>query len=103
MSEETRHKISNTLKSKYASGEIQKKKGCEIAGWNKGLKCPKIGETRRNMFGSVEVYDKNMNLIVTFRSVTDLCEWSKFLILISISNKFINLLTIIRIICGYPS
>ena len=42
-----------------------------------GLKCPKIGETRRNMFGSVEVYDKNMNLIVTFRSVTDLCEWSE--------------------------
>lgn len=77
VSEETRHKISNTLKSKYASGEIQKKKGCEIAGWNKGLKCPKIGETRRNMFGSVEVYDKNMNLIVTFRSVTDLCEWSE--------------------------
>lgn len=77
VSEETKAKISETLKSKYKSGEIQKKFGCEIAGWNKGIKCPQISKTRREMFDSIEVYDKNMTLMCTFRSVTDLCEWSE--------------------------
>lgn len=74
VSEETKQKISDTLKSKYKAGVIEKKQGCEIAGWNKGQKCPQIGKTRREMFDSIEVYDRNMTLMATFRSVTDLCE-----------------------------
>lgn len=77
VSEETKQKISDTLKSKYKAGVIEKKQGCEIAGWNKGQKCPQIGKTRREMFDSIEVYDRNMTLMATFRSVTDLCEWSE--------------------------
>lgn len=77
VSEETKQKISETLKRKYASGEITKPSGCSIAGWNKGKKCPQIGETRREMSNSIEVYDYNMNLMVTFRSMIDLCEWSE--------------------------
>lgn len=77
VSDETKLKISDTLKQKYATGEIQKKQGCDIAGWNKGQKCPQIGQSRREMFDSIEVYDRNMTLMCTFRSVTDLCEWSE--------------------------
>lgn len=29
------------------------------------------------MFDSIEIYDRNMTLMCTFRSVTDLCEWSE--------------------------
>lgn len=29
------------------------------------------------MFDSIEVYNSNMELIVTFRSCSDLCEWSE--------------------------
>lgn len=76
VSEETKIKISNTLKEKYASGELTPT-GYNVGGWNKGIKCPQIGETRRQMFSSIEVYDSNMNLMVTFRSVADLCEWSE--------------------------
>lgn len=77
ISEETKEKISNTLKAKYASGELTASHDCMVAGWNKGKKCPQISEARRNMFGSIEVYDKNMNLVVIFRSVMDLAEWSE--------------------------
>lgn len=77
VSEETKQKISATLKEKYASGELVSNSECLIAGWNKGQKCPQISKARREMFDSIEVYDKNMNLMVTFRSVTDLCEWSE--------------------------
>jgi group I intron endonuclease len=77
VSEETRLKISNTLKKGFESGRIKKNDTCLVAGWNKGKKCPQIGETRREMFGSISVFDANRNLIVTFRSVTDLTEWSE--------------------------
>lgn len=77
VSEETKQKISNTLKEGYKTGRIIHRSGCATAGWNKGLKCPQIGETRREMFSSIEVYDKNMELMATFRSVTDLAEWSE--------------------------
>lgn len=77
VTEETKQKISNTLKEGYKTGKIIPHSGCLTAGWNKGLKCPQIGETRREMFSSVEVYDKNMELIATFRSVIDLAEWSE--------------------------
>lgn len=78
VSEETKQKISKTIKDGIASGRIIPNTKCEIAGWNKGIKCPQIGETRREkLFGSIEVYDKNMELIATFRSVTDLAEWSE--------------------------
>lgn len=77
VTEETKQKISNTLKEGYSSGRIIHRGGCDTAGWNKGMKCPQIGKTRREMFSSVEVYDKNMELIATFRSVSDLAEWSE--------------------------
>ena len=77
VAEETKQKISSTLKEGYLSGRIPRKEGCAVAGWNRGIKCPQIGETRREMFGSVGVYDKNMELIATFRSVSDLAEWSE--------------------------
>lgn len=77
VSQETREKISKTLKEGFKSGRIKKNEVCMVAGWNKGKKCPQIGETRREMFGSVEVYDSNRTLIVTFRSVSDLAEWSE--------------------------
>lgn len=78
VSEETKQKISSTLKEGYTSGRLVAKKECSVAGWNKGMKCPQIGETRREMFGSIEVYDKNKELIATFRSIVDLVEWSEY-------------------------
>lgn len=72
-----KQKISNTLKEKYKTGELVASSVCKAAGWNRGLKCPKIGYTRRNIFDSIEVYNSNMELIVTFRSCQDLCEWSE--------------------------
>ena len=77
ISSSIKQKISNTLKEKYRNGELIASPECKIAGWNRGLKCPKIGETRRNMFDSIEVYNSDMELIVTFRSCQDLCEWSE--------------------------
>ena len=78
ISEETKLKISNTLKEKYASGELVCADNTKnIAGWNKGLKCPQIGETRRKISDSIEVYNSNLELIVIFRSCIDLCEWSE--------------------------
>lgn len=77
ISETVKHKISETLKAKYKKGELVAPLKCNIAGWNKGLKCPQIGKTRRTMFDSIEVYNSNMELIVTFRSCQDLCEWSE--------------------------
>lgn len=77
ISSSVKHKISNTLKEKYRNGELIASSECKTAGWNRGLKCPKIGKTRRNMFDSIEVYNSDMKLIVTFRSCQDLCEWSE--------------------------
>ena len=77
ISSSIKQKISNTLKEKYKTGELESSSVCKAAGWNRGLKCPKIGYTRRNIFDSIEVYNSNMELIVTFRSCQDLCEWSE--------------------------
>lgn len=78
VSKETKNKISNTLKNKYKNGELviksTFKKG--VSSWNKGLKCPQIGDSRRKLFNSIEVYTLSKELIVTFRSITDLEEWS---------------------------
>lgn len=72
----TKNKISDTLKRKYQSGELTKE-GCQCAGWNKGKKCPNIGKARRELFSSIKVYNYNYDLIVTFQSCIDLCEWSE--------------------------
>lgn len=77
ISSSVKQKISSTLKRKFQTGELVARPGCKTAGWNKGIKCPQIGETRRSMFSSIEVYNSNMELIVTFRSCQDLCEWSE--------------------------
>ena len=77
ISDAVKQKISNTLKEKYQNGELVASPGCETAGWNRGLKCPQIGKTRRSMFDSIEVYNSNMELVATFRSCQDLCEWSE--------------------------
>lgn len=94
ISEETKQKISNTLKEGYESGRITVSKNLnKIAGWNKGLKCPQISKTRREMFDSIKVFNINKELICTFRSCIDLCEWSENLdnlmpnIIISNCNK----------------
>lgn len=79
ISEETRFKISKTLKDGYASGKIKSHtqfvKG--QTAWNKGMTCKSISETRRNMFDSIGVYTLEGVLIVTFRSCIDLVEWTK--------------------------
>ena len=76
ISDNTKNKISKTLKYKYSIGEL-KVEGCVCAGWNKGLKCNNISKVRREMFSSIQVFDYNNELIVTFRSCIDLCEWSE--------------------------
>ena len=75
-SESTKEKLSAIAKQQWKEGILHGnfKKG--VASWNKGLKCDNISKARRNMFSSIEVY-KDEVLIATFRSVTDLDEWSK--------------------------
>ena len=76
VSNETKTKLSTATKQQWRMGLHSNdfKKG--KPSWNKGLKCNNISKARRSMFSSVEVY-KNDTLIATFRSATDLDEWTK--------------------------
>ena len=72
----TKEKLSKIAKEMWKNGKFNSEYNKGRPSWNKGLKCENISTTRRQMFGSVEIY-KNDHLIVTFRSATDLDEWSK--------------------------
>lgn len=74
--EETVERIRQAAKENWEKGLLHGnfKKG--LPSWNKGLKCPQISLARRNMFSSVQVYKDDM-LVVTFRSVADLEDWTK--------------------------
>lgn len=75
-SKETVEKIRKATKENWKQGLLHGnfKKG--MPSWNKGIKCPQISTARRNMFSSVQVYKDSM-LIVTFRSIADLEDWTK--------------------------
>lgn len=75
-SDETKKKLSVITKQQWKNGIHNNDSKIGKPSWNKGLKCNNISTARRNMFSSVEVY-KDGILIATFRSATDLDEWSK--------------------------
>lgn len=75
-SDETKKKLSAITKQQWKDGIHSNNSKIGKSSWNKGLKCNNISLARRNMFSSIEVY-KDDTLIATFRSVTDLDEWSK--------------------------
>lgn len=75
-SEKTKRKLSAIAKQQWKEGKLSNDSKIGKPSWNKGLKCSNISIARRNMFSSVKVY-KDDTLIATFRSVTDLDEWSK--------------------------
>lgn len=77
VSEGTRKKLSIIAKQQWLDGKHSNERFRGKPSWNKGLKCDNISLARRNMFSSIEVY-KDGNLIATFRSVTDLSEWTKY-------------------------
>lgn len=72
----TKKKLSEICKQQWADGKHSNSSKLGKPSWNKGLKCDNISIARRNMFSAVQVF-KNDKLIATFRSVTDLDEWSK--------------------------
>lgn len=78
LSKESRAKISLKVKELWKQGVYSNsnnwRKG--LPTWNKGLKCSNISNTRRSMFSSIAIY-RNNNLIVTFRSMQDLEEYTK--------------------------
>ena len=78
LSKEARTRISLKVKELWTQGVYSNsnswRKG--LPTWNKGLKCPNISNTRRSMFSSIAIY-RNNNLIVTFRSMQDLEEYTK--------------------------
>ena len=76
LSDETKRKLSKTIKQLWKEGFYNPANFKGKSPWNKGLKCDNISLTRRNMFNAVEVYKDNI-LIATFRSVIDLSEWTK--------------------------
>ena len=70
----TNKKISETLKRKYASGEITVSHRPNIY---KGKKRPEFALKLRGLKNAVAIYDKNNNLIVTFRGSLDVEEYTK--------------------------
>ena len=76
VSETTKAKLSIITRKMWEGGKFANSFKKRITSWNKGIKCNNISETRRNMFSSIEVYKDDV-LIATFRSVTDLDEWTK--------------------------
>lgn len=76
VSEVTKAKLSTATKRMWKEGKLNNSSKLGKPSWNKGLICDNISNTRRNMFSSVEVYKDDV-LIVTFRSVTDLDEWTR--------------------------
>ena len=75
VSVETKKKLSAICKQQWKDGKLSNKCKQGKPSWNKGLKCASISTSRRNMFSSVQVYKEGV-LLVTFRSATDLDEWS---------------------------
>ena len=61
----TKEKLSKIAKEMWKNGKFNSEYNKGRPSWNKGLKCENISTTRRQMFGSVEIY-KNNHLIVTF-------------------------------------
>ena len=76
MSESTKKKLSEIAKNQWKCGVHKKEHFIGRKAWNKGIKCDNISIARRNMFSAVRIYKDNI-LIATFRSVTDLSEWTK--------------------------
>lgn len=76
VSEKTKAKLSLIAKEQWKNKKHTNEFKKGVPSWNKGLKCASISETRRKMFSSIQVY-KNNTLIATFRSATDLEEWSR--------------------------
>ena len=74
--EKTKQKLSMIAKDQWKRGVHNNSHFKGKSSWNKGIKCDNISLARRQMFSSVEVY-KNDVLIVTFRSIIDLSEWTK--------------------------
>ncbi len=75
VAQSTKDKLSIIAKNQWKKGIHSNSSRKGKPSWNKGLQCENISLARRNMFSSVEVY-KDEKLIATFRSVTDLSEWS---------------------------
>ena len=76
VAESTKAKLSAITKKMWEEGKFDKSDKIGKPSWNKGLKCDNISLSRRNMFFAVEVYNNDV-LIATFRSITDLSEWTK--------------------------
>ena len=76
VSDSTKAKLSAITKKMWEEGKFDNSNKIGKPSWNKGLKCDNISLSRRNMFFAVEVYNNDV-LIATFRSVTDLSEWTK--------------------------
>ena len=76
VNEETKKKLKLITKRMWEEGKLSNNSKKGKPSWNKGLKCENISSTRRNMFSSIQVFKDDV-LIATFRSVTDLDEWSK--------------------------
>lgn len=75
-SKQTKQKLSAITKDQWKKGVHNNSHFKGKPSWNKGLKCDNISLARRRMFSSVEVYKDDV-LIVTFRSIIDLSEWTK--------------------------
>lgn len=69
-------KLSSYMKNAWKEGKYSGNLYKGKSSWNKGIKCENISTTRRINSPSVEVYMENI-LIATFRSITDLSEWTK--------------------------
>ena len=76
VSETTKAKLSAITKKMWEDGKLNNSNKIGKPSWNSGITCDNISITRRSMFSSVEVYKDDV-LVVTFRSVTDLDEWTK--------------------------
>ena len=76
VSDSTKAKLSAITKKMWEEGKFDNSSKIGKPSWNKGLKCDNISLSRRNMFFAVEVYSNDV-LIATFRSITDLSEWTK--------------------------
>ena len=76
VSEETKKKLRQVALKQWQEGKHTNDNKKGKPSWNKGLKCENISISRRQLFSSVQIYFEG-TLIVTFRSVIDLDEWTK--------------------------
>lgn len=79
--DDTKKKISNTLKERYKNNEDYRKHLSDIKkgkpSWNKGLICNNISNSRKNMFDDIEVYDINMKFFRKFDNPIEIEKFSK--------------------------